>query len=226
MQSNEELVQSLVSQGWLKTPRVIAAFRAIDRADFVPPERRGEAYLNTALPIGSGQTISQPLVVAFMFELLQPAPGDAILDVGAGSGWTTALLAHIVSRRSGAEFEYENPQQNDQKRERVVAVEAVPALAEFGRKNVAAYTYIESGIVVFHEGDGSRGWPEAAPFDGILAGATARESVPSEWKEQITNDGCIVAPVDNNIVRLSRRADGTFSDEVWPGFAFVPLIET
>ena len=93
------LIETLIQEGWLKTPRIIEAFKKIKRADFLPAEQRPLAELNEALSIGQGQTISQPLVVAFMLELLQPEPGDKILDIGSGSGWTTALLAHIVSQK-------------------------------------------------------------------------------------------------------------------------------
>ena len=91
------LVDILIQGGWLKTPRIIEAFYKIKRKDFLPEEMKDLAELNEALPIGFGQTISQPLVVAFMLELLQPQEGEKILDIGSGSGWTSALLAHIVS---------------------------------------------------------------------------------------------------------------------------------
>ena len=92
----ENLIDSLIKDGYLKTPEIIEAFKAIDRANFVSNELKGDAYLNVPLSIGFGQTISQPLTVAFMLELLQPKKGEKILDVGAGSGWTIALLAFIV----------------------------------------------------------------------------------------------------------------------------------
>ena len=91
------LVDSLIREGWLKTPRIIEAFRKVKRIDFLPEDMKDLAELNEALPIGSGQTISQPLVVAFMLELLQPQKREKILDIGSGSGWTSALLAYIVS---------------------------------------------------------------------------------------------------------------------------------
>ena len=109
------LIDSLIKEGWLKTPRIIKAFREVKRVDFLPKEIKDLAELNEALSIGYGQTISQPLVVAFMLELLQPQPGDKILDVGSGSGWTTALLAQIVGQKG-----------------KVIAIDIIPELVEFG----------------------------------------------------------------------------------------------
>src|SRR3989344_5326068 len=95
--TNSALLRELIQGKYLKTPRLINAFLAIDRKDFVPPDLSDQAYDNEPLPIGYGQTISQPLTVAFMLEELSPKPGEKILDIGAGSGWQTALLAYIVS---------------------------------------------------------------------------------------------------------------------------------
>ncbi len=103
------LVENLIQEGWLKTPQIISAFRKIQRVDFLPDHLKELAELNEALPIGGGQTISQPLVVAFMLELLQPEAGDKILDVGSGSGWTTALLAQILSQKGNPKSEILNP---------------------------------------------------------------------------------------------------------------------
>ena len=113
----------------MKTPSIIEAFEKVDRKDFVPEELKDKAYLNTPLPIGYGQTISQPLTVAFMLELLQPQAGDKVLEIGSGSGWQTALLAHMVSGGNG--------------RGKVIAVELIPELMAFGRKNVAKYGFIK-----------------------------------------------------------------------------------
>ena len=96
--SNESLIQALVDDGHLKTPIIIEAFQRVDRVHFMSKEQHTFAYLNQALPIGYGQTISQPLTVAFMLELLEPRTGEKILDIGRGSGWQTALLAYIVGK--------------------------------------------------------------------------------------------------------------------------------
>ena len=123
------LIDSLIEEGWLKTPRIIEAFRKIKRVDFLPREIKDLAELNEALSIGYGQTISQPLVVAFMLELLDPQPGNKILDIGSGTGWTTALLAQIVGQKG-----------------KVIAIDIIPELVEFGKQNVAKYNFIEKGL--------------------------------------------------------------------------------
>ena len=99
MPTKESLIKDLISGGYLKNPFLIEVFEKIDRADFVPVNLRNDAYLNQPLPIGFGQTISQPLTVAFMLELLEPKPTEKILEVGAGSGWVSALLAQIVGEK-------------------------------------------------------------------------------------------------------------------------------
>ena len=154
------LIDSLIKDGWLKTPAIIEAFRKIKRVDFLPKDLEGLAELNEALPIDCGQTISQPLTVAFMLEQLQPQLGDKILDVGAGSGWTTALLAEIVGEKG-----------------KVVAIEVVPELAEFGRANVAKYNFIEKGTVEVICADGSKGYEREAPFDKIMVSASVQKRV-------------------------------------------------
>lgn len=200
------LIDSLIKEGWLKTPCLIEAFRKIKRADFLPDEMRGLAELNEALPIGYGQTISQPLVVAFMLEQLQPQPGDKILDVGSGSGWTSALLAEIVGEKG-----------------KVIAIEVVPELKEFARTNAAKYNFIEKGIAEFICADGSKGYPKSAPYDKILASASAGK-LPPIWKEQIKIGGRIVAPIGSSIWSFIKESETEFKETEYPGFAFVPLI--
>jgi len=202
----EALIQNLIKEGYLKTSLIIEAFRSIDRKDFVLEEFEDDADVNAPLPIGYGQTISQPLTVAFMLELLQPQPGEKILDIGAGSGWQTALLAYCVQPNG-----------------KVIAIELIPELAEFGRKNVAKYNYIKKGIVEFICGDGSRGLEKEAPFDKIIAAASAKE-LPKEWREQLKIGGRIVAPIENSIWLFIKNQDGTFRETEYPGFAFVPLV--
>lgn len=201
------MIDSLIKDGWLKTPRIIEAFRKINRADFVSEETKDLAELNEALPISCGQTISQPLTVAFMMEQLQPEPGQKILDIGSGSGWTTALLAEIVGETG-----------------KVIAIEIIPELVEFGKKNVAKYNFIDKGIAKFICSDGSKGYEKEAPFDRILASAAVQGEIPEVWKSQLKVGGRIVAPVRNSIWLLIKKSEDEFEKIEYPGFAFVPLI--
>jgi protein-L-isoaspartate(D-aspartate) O-methyltransferase len=216
------LIDNLIKDGWLKTDRIIKAFRTIKRKDFLPEDMKDLAELNQALPIGLGQTISQPLTVAFMMEKLQPIPGDKILDIGSGSGWTTALLSQIVQPKG-----------------RVIAIEIVPELKEFGKKNVEKYNFIEKGIAEFICADGTKGYKKEAPFDRILASAalaaakggkedlsslTSAKSVPQAWKEQLKVGGRIVVPIGTSIWLLVKKSEEEFQEMEFPGFVFVPLI--
>jgi protein-L-isoaspartate(D-aspartate) O-methyltransferase len=215
------LINTLISEGWLKTPEIIKAFQEIKREDFLPEDIKNLAELNEALPIGYGQTISQPLVVAFMLEKLEPKIGEKILDVGAGSGWTTALLAYIVSQKRNSK---QIPNSKSQiPKGKVVAMEIIPELVEFGKRNVAKYNFVERGIVKFICGDGSKGYKEEAPYDKILCSAEAKE-IPEEWKKQLKIGGKIVTPMGNSIWEIEKRGEGDFSFKEYPGFVFVPLI--
>jgi len=214
------LIDDLVQEGWLKTRRIIQAFEKIKRADFMPEDMKSMAELNEALPIGFGQTISQPLVVAFMLEQLQPEPGDKILDVGSGSGWTSALLAYIVNSKN-----FHTSKHGSFVGE-IIAIEAVPELKEFGEKNIAKYNYIEKGIAKFVCADGSKGYEKEAPFDKILCSAAAQREVPRAWKEQLKIGGRIVTPIGSSIWLLIKKGEDDFEKTEYPGFSFVPLIET
>jgi protein-L-isoaspartate(D-aspartate) O-methyltransferase len=195
-------IEDLIKEKWLKTPRIIEAFQKIKRADFLPLNIKNLAESDTALPIGFSQTISQSLVVAFMLEQLEPKAGEKILDIGSGSGWTSALLAEIVGPKG-----------------KVIAVELIPELAEFGKRNAAKYNL----PVKFICADGSKGYKEEAPYDKILASASAKE-IPLAWKKQLKTGGIIVAPVENSIWRIVKKSESRFEETEYPGFVFVPLI--
>lgn len=216
------LIDQLIKEGWLKTPRIIEAFQKIKRADFMPKEIKDLAELNEALPIGYGQTISQPLVVAFMLEQLEPKEGDKILDVGSGSGWTTALLAHCVSQ----EGKFQIPNSKTQTIGKIIAIEIIAGLKEFGEKNVAKYNFIEKGIVQFICADGSKGYQKEAPFDKILCSAAVQNEIPRAWKDQLKIGGRIVTPRGSSIWVLIKKTEKDFEEIEHPGFAFVPLITT
>ncbi|KPJ71586.1 protein-L-isoaspartate O-methyltransferase [Parcubacteria bacterium DG_74_3] len=200
------LIDELIQGGWLKTPRIIEAFHTIKRVDFLPSDLKNLAEANTALPIGQGQTISQPLVVAFMLEQLEPRKGDKILDIGSGSGWTTALLAEIVGEKG-----------------KVIAIEIVPELKEFGEKNTKKYNFIEKGRAEFILADGSKGYKKEAPFDKILVSASAQIISPA-WKEQVKVGGRIVVPIGTSIYLFIKKSETEFKEHEYPGFVFVPLI--
>jgi len=203
----QKFVEDLIAQGWLKTPRIISAFLKIKREDFLPEDLKNLAEYDGPLPIGFGQTISQPLVVAFMLEILEPKEGEKILDVGSGSGWTTALLAEIVGKKG-----------------KVIAIERIPELVEFGKKNVEKYNFVKEGRVKFIFGDGSKGYKIEAPFDKILCSACAK-NLPLAWKEQLKIGGRIATPIENSIWLFIKREENVFEEKEFPGFVFVPLIE-
>lgn len=209
MNSNEAMIQSLIREGVLKTPEIIAAFRAIDRRNFVQPETAAETYENHPLPIGEGQTISQPYTVAFMLELLAPQPGMHILDIGAGSGWQTALLAHIVGE-SG----------------KITAIERIPALCEFAKENIEKYEFLSMKRVEFFCGDAASHLPPQTvsnTYDAIIAAATAKE-LPDLWRKAVKTSGKIIAPIGNSLWVFTKKDVGSWEDREYPGFVFVPLI--
>ncbi len=204
--SQGNLIKGLLDSGWLKTPQIIEAFSQIKREDFVLEEEKDWAYINDALPIGSNQTISQPLVVAFMLELLSSQPGEKILDIGAGSGWTTALLAYLVKLKG-----------------KVIAIDIVPELVEFGKKNVGKYNFIKKGIVQFLCIDGKLGYRKGAPYDKILVSASTSE-IPQELFQQLKVRGKMVLPIKESIVLIEKTSQNDYIKQEFPGFVFVPLI--
>lgn len=198
----EPLIDELQASGALRAKALIEAFKSVDRADFVPLEQSSYAYVDQALPIRHNQTISQPSTVAFMLETLQPEPGDTVLDVGAGSGWTTALLAHIVGARGY-----------------VYGLEVVPELVKFGQDNLRQYEYKHAEILQAGE---ELGLPAHAPFDKILVSASAPET-PQPLIDQLAVSGRMVASVRSSLVRVDKTDEDDVDIEEYPGFAFVPL---
>lgn len=217
------LVERLINEGWLKTPAIISAFKTVDRADFIPEGFRHLSELNEALLIGHNQTISQPLVVAFMLELLNPKPGDKILDIGSGSGYTSTLLAHIVGKKDNLQFPISNLQTNLQTEGKVIAMEIIPELVEFGRANADKYGFVKKGIITFVEADGSKGYQKEAPYDAILASASGKK-IPDIWRRQLKIGGRIVAPVNDSIWLIEKTEKNTYRKTEYPGFIFVPLV--
>ncbi|MEK9166590.1 MAG: methyltransferase domain-containing protein [Patescibacteria group bacterium] len=209
----DELIQNLQDVGVLHSPNIITAFRAVDRKDFVPKEMKGHAYLDQALPIGMGQTISQPYTVAFMLELLAPEAGSRVMDVGSGSGWQSALLAHAVGGQPAGEG-------------KVYAFERIPELCKFGAQNLARYPALAKHVQFFC-GDASEGLPQQAKdaggFDGIIAAAEVKEA-PRAWREQLKIGGRLVYPQEHAVVKEIKKGENEFEVKSFEGFIFVPFI--
>lgn len=200
------LVNKLINRGYLKTDLIIDAFSEISRIEFVRPEFEKEAEADIPLPIGFGQTISQPLTVAFMFELLDPQRGHNVLDIGSGSGWTTTLLSYIVGKNG-----------------KVTALERIPELSKWGKENAEKYKLVSEKIAEFHIADGNFGFPEGSPYDRIIVSA-ATEEIPQALKDQLKIGGKMVIPVNNDIWYLEKKSEDEFYKEEYPGFSFVPLV--
>jgi protein-L-isoaspartate(D-aspartate) O-methyltransferase len=188
-------------------PRVAAAFAAVPREEFVPPALVEFAYDNRPLPIGRGQTISQPYIVAVMTDLLRPEPGHRVLEIGTGCGYQAAVLARLVAE--------------------VYSLEAVPELAEQAAERLKR---LGIGNVRVKCGDGNLGWPEHAPFDGIMVTAAASD-VPKALIEQLAPGGRLVIPVgprdgDQELVVARKEADGTLDRRAVLPVAFVPLVKS
>ena len=185
--------------------RVMAAMASVPRHEFVPPAEEAYAYINNALSIGHGQTISQPYIVALMLEAAAIRPGDRVLEIGAGSGYASALASLLAAR--------------------VVAIERHPGLAASAGERLARLGYAK---VEVHCADGSGGWPQGAPFDAILVAASGPR-VPAVLRGQLAIGGRLVMPVghsswDQRLVRLTRRGEEGFDEENLCGVVFVPLI--
>jgi protein-L-isoaspartate(D-aspartate) O-methyltransferase len=183
--------------------RVLAAVASIPRERFIPRSQRSRAYANVALPIGAGQTISQPLVVARMLEILALAPTDRVLDVGTGSGYHAALLSLLAAH--------------------VYTVERHPGLTARARG-----TLTDLGIdnVTFHVGDGWEGWPQHAPFDAINVAAATGLELPETLEHQLADGGRLVAPVGakEQHLTLVERAGDRFIRRRLEAVQFVPLV--
>lgn len=188
----------------IRSERVLEAMARIPREEFVPPDLRDRAYEDGPLPIGFGQTISQPYIVALMTELLEPDPWHKVLEVGTGCGYQTAVLSGLVQE--------------------VFSLEIVEPLAEQAAKTLGR---LGLGNVHLRKGDGYLGWPEAAPFDAVIV-TCAPDHVPQPLVDQLKEGGRLVLPVGQRggiqkLIRLTKTADGLRQEEVLD-VRFVPLI--
>ncbi|HKW42718.1 MAG TPA: protein-L-isoaspartate(D-aspartate) O-methyltransferase [Thermoplasmata archaeon] len=201
------MVEWLERAGYVRSPRVQAAFLHVPREAFVRSGNRGDAYADIPLPIGSGQTISAPSMIAIMLEEARLEPGERVLEIGTGSGYHAALVA----RMAGAE--------------NVVSIERHSDLAAWGRSNLVR---IGLGAVSVVVGDGSLGFPPRAPYACIMATAGAPR-IPDAWPSQLSPGGRIVAPIGESrhgqvLVIATREASGTLRVREGTPCAFVPLV--
>lgn len=202
------MVRELAARGIVRDPRVEAALRSVPRETFLPDDVRSEAFLDSPLPIGEGQTISAPHMVAMMAEALDVRPDMRVLEVGGGSGYHAAVLARLCA-----------PNGN------VVTVERHEPLAQQARRNLARLDPpVHAEVVV---GDGSEGVPDRGPFDRISVAAAAPE-IPRPLLKQLRDDGVLVLPVgsirEQDLLRVTKRADDTLDVEDMGPVRFVPLV--
>jgi protein-L-isoaspartate(D-aspartate) O-methyltransferase len=196
------MVERDIAGRGVSDPATLAAMRKVPRWEFVPPALRNRAFEDNPLPIGEGQTISQPYIVAAMTEALRLQPGDKVLEIGTGSGYQTAVLAEIAAQ--------------------VFSIEIVPELGERAAATLArlGYTNVHTRI-----GDGFAGWPEEAPFDAIVV-TCAPERVPQPLLEQLGEGGRLVIPLAGRypqmLTRYTKRGDEFEAEELQP-VMFVPM---
>ena len=197
------MVERQIAARGIHDPRVLAAMLEIPRHLFIPPPYDRAAYDDNPHPIGSGQTISQPYIVALMTELLHPKATDNVLEIGTGSGYQAAILSLLVRR--------------------LTTIERIVPVADMARRNLKAMA-IDNVTVI--EGDGSLGYPDNAPYDGIIITA-ATPDVPRPLLEQLADGGILVAPVGGRDVQdliTLHKQGGSFKQESRGGVRFVPLI--
>ena len=185
-------------------PRVMAAMKKVPRHEFLPEDSRSLAYDNGPVPIGSGQTISQPYIVALMTDLLETSPSDVILEIGTGSGYQAAVLSHLVKK--------------------VYSIEIIESLAMLAKKRLQSLGY--DNVVVRNE-NGCFGWPEHAPFDGIIVTAAAPH-IPQAWIDQLRIGGRLVVPMGlpyayQELMVFEKNADNEIESQTILGVSFVPL---
>ncbi len=201
--ARRDMVETQLRARGISDQTVLDAFMEIPRELFVPQELRHEAYEDHPIQIGFGQTISQPYVTALMVQELRPGRNDRVLDVGAGSGYQTAILARLAGH--------------------VYAVERIEALTAQAASVLAA---VNAENVTLRTGDGTLGWPEEAPFDGIICGAAAPQ-VPKPWLDQLADGGRIVTPVgghNSQVIQVIEKQGGGIRKRELCAVRFVKLI--
>lgn len=199
----DRMVDEQIAARGIHDPRVLAAMRKVPRHLFVPAESRHEAYEDHPIPIGFGQTISQPYIVAFMTESLRLEPGHSVLEIGVGCGYQSAVLGEIAAQ--------------------VYGVEIVASLASRAADTLASLGYRNVHVRV---GDGNEGWAEHAPYDRVLVAASAPSAVPPALIEQLRDGGLIVIPIGEWIqdLHVLRKRGRDLETIATIGVRFVPLV--
>ncbi|MDD3135540.1 MAG: protein-L-isoaspartate(D-aspartate) O-methyltransferase [Methanoregula sp.] len=202
-EERRRMVERQIESRGVSDPRVLSAMREVPRHLFIPPPHDQAAYEDCPLPIGNGQTISQPYIVALMTELLMTRPADHVLEIGAGCGYQAAVLSVLVRQ--------------------VTTIERIPAVAELARKNLATLHYDNVEVI---DGDGTLGYPLYAPYNGIIITASAPKT-PTPLIDQLVENGRLVAPVGSRdlqeLVVITKQGEYV-TREYHGGVRFVPLI--
>lgn len=202
--ARDEMVTFQLAARGIHDPGVISAMKSVPREEFVRPDLVESSYEDTPLPIGEDQTISQPYIVALMAEILELDPADRVLEIGTGSGYAAAVLSRIA--------------------EDVYTIERLPLLAESAEVRCRGLGYDNVHVKC---GDGTLGWPEQAPFNGILVSA-ASPAVPEKLKHQLAIDGRLIIPIgprtSQTLIRVTRTQKDKFIEEDLGAVRFVPLI--
>ncbi len=201
-EQQQRMIERDIAGRGMRDPRVLAALAAVPRVEFIPDQWRDRAFDDAPLPLGLGQTISQPYIVGLMTEQLETKPTDRVLEIGTGSGYQAAVLARLVAKVFSVEIHVE------------LADRARATLARLGATNVQV-----------RHGDGADGWPEYAPFDKVIATCAARE-LPRALGEQLREGGLLVAPLDDGdpqtLYRYKKR-EGKLQRTMVTTVRFVPM---
>ncbi|AUB56617.1 Protein-L-isoaspartate O-methyltransferase [anaerobic digester metagenome] len=207
-EKRKDLVEKLFNQGYINTEKVKEAMLKVPREEFMPPENSSYAYLDRPFPIGKGQTISAPHMVAIIAEKLELTDGMSILEIGTGLGYNAAVVAEIAGNEG-----------------HVYTIERIPALVEKSRENLNKTGYSDRVTVI--EGDGTIGYPDKAPYDRIYGTASAPK-IPEPLKKQLKIGGKLIMPMGSDyyqeLVLVMRISDDDFQTRNLGGVVFVPMI--
>ncbi|ADP77006.1 protein-L-isoaspartate O-methyltransferase [Methanothermus fervidus DSM 2088] len=205
----ERLIRELVEMGYIKSEAVRKAMEKVPREEFLPPDQRRYAYLDQPLPIGEGQTVSAPHMVAMICEVLDLKKGMKVLEIGAGCGYNAAVVAEIVGKEG-----------------HVYSIERIKSLYNMAKNNLKRLGYDDRVTVIF--GDGTLGYPDAAPYDRIYVTASAPQ-IPPPLKKQLKVGGKLLIPVGSsrfyqNLILVEKIKENKYETHNLGGVAFVPLI--